>query len=184
MRQTLKVHPDSQCPAGVRVEIEVARPRTYGLSVSYIVTGNIGALSIAPLAATTRTDGLWQHTCFEVFVQASSPDYWEFNFAPSTHWAAYQFSGYRSGKRAAETAVPAIRVQADAHRYTLRSLLRLDSLSDLLDAGPWRLGLSAVLEEKNGCLSYWALVHPPGKPDFHHSDGFACELALADREQE
>jgi hypothetical protein len=33
-----------------------------------------------------------------------------------------------------------------------------------------------VIEETNGRLSYWALAHPPGKPDFHHSDCFALEL--------
>ena len=28
-----------------------------------------------------------------------------------------------------------------------------------------------------GGISYWALAHPPGKPDFHHADGFALELS-------
>jgi hypothetical protein len=38
------------------------------------------------------------------------------------------------------------------------------------------LGLSAVIEEKDGTKSYWALAHPPGKPDFHHKDCFALTL--------
>jgi hypothetical protein len=33
-----------------------------------------------------------------------------------------------------------------------------------------------VIEETNGAKSYWALKHPPGKPDFHHADGFVLEL--------
>jgi hypothetical protein len=33
-----------------------------------------------------------------------------------------------------------------------------------------------VIEEKSGLLSYWALKHPPGKPDFHHPDAFALEV--------
>jgi hypothetical protein len=42
----------------------------------------------------------------------------------------------------------------------------------------WQLGLSAVLEEADGTKSYWALAHPPGdKPDFHHADCFAAQLA-------
>jgi len=139
---------------------------------------------VPPLAVSACADDLWKHTCFEAFVHSSTPDYWEFNFAPSTHWAAYQFSGYRSRKRVVETTAPAIKVQTYPRRYALQALLRLDSLSELLDAAPWHLGLSAVLEDKNGCLSYWALVHPPGKPDFHHPDGFACELAMAEREPE
>jgi hypothetical protein len=33
-----------------------------------------------------------------------------------------------------------------------------------------------VIEAADGSLSYWALRHPPGKPDFHHRDAFALEL--------
>jgi len=39
-----------------------------------------------------------------------------------------------------------------------------------------RIGLSAVIEETDGTKSYWALRHPPGKPDFHHPDCFALTL--------
>ena len=41
---------------------------------------------------------------------------------------------------------------------------------------PLRLGLSAVVEDVDGILSYWALRHPSGKPDFHHTDAFALQL--------
>jgi len=40
-------------------------------------------------------------------------------------------------------------------------------------------GLSAVIEDISGGTSYWALAHPPGKPDFHHADGFALEFSPA-----
>ena len=52
----------------------------------------------AYVANGPRADGLWQTTCFELFVR--HPDqrgYFEFNFSPSTQWAAYRFSGYREG---------------------------------------------------------------------------------------
>jgi hypothetical protein len=39
-----------------------------------------------------------------------------------------------------------------------------------------KLALCAVIEEESGMLSYWALNHPPGKPDFHHPDSFALEI--------
>jgi hypothetical protein len=39
-----------------------------------------------------------------------------------------------------------------------------------------QLALAAVIEDGNGRLSYWALGHPQGKPDFHHPDGFTLEL--------
>ena len=42
-----------------------------------------------------------------------------------------------------------------------------------------RLALAAVVEEDDGRLSYWALQHAPGNPDFHHPEGFALELRAA-----
>ena len=43
-----------------------------------------------------------------------------------------------------------------------------------------RLALAAVVEETSGALSYWALRHPPGAPDFHHADGFVLALEPPD----
>jgi hypothetical protein len=42
-----------------------------------------------------------------------------------------------------------------------------------------RLALAAVSEAAGGRLTYWALQHPPGEPDFHHPDGFVLELSAA-----
>jgi hypothetical protein len=38
------------------------------------------------------------------------------------------------------------------------------------------IGLTAVLEQTDGTKSYWALAHPPGKPDFHDPACFALEF--------
>ncbi len=55
--------------------------------------------------------------------------------------------------------------------------LVLDAKFDFPSGDPaWRLGLAAVVEETNGTITYWALTHPSGKPDFHHIDGFALEF--------
>ena len=41
----------------------------------------------------------------------------------------------------------------------------------------WELGLSAVLEEKDGTKSYWALAHSSEeKPDFHEAACFIAHL--------
>jgi hypothetical protein len=39
------------------------------------------------------------------------------------------------------------------------------------------VALAAVIEADTGELSYWSLQHAPGKPDFHHPDGFTLELS-------
>lgn len=179
MRHVLRRHPDSPCSAATHVEVEVARPHAGNLLLSYVVTGEIGGVRMPPVEVATRTDELWRHTCFEAFVRASPGDgYYEFNFAPSTQWAAYRFSNYRSGMViATEIAAPAIDVQSSPDRYTLRASLALDRLSAFLRSASWRLGLSAVIEDVSGRKSFWALAHPPGDPDFHHSVCFAHEFS-------
>jgi hypothetical protein len=174
MRHALRLHPDSLCAAATRIEVDIACPRPGGLLLSYVVRGRIGGLRLPPVVAAARADELWRHTCFEAFVRPSTGSaYCEFNFSPSTQWAAYQFGSYRSGMRdATEIVAPRIEVRSTAESYTLQAALELDGLSP-----PWRLGLSAVLEETNGHKSYWALAHPPGKADFHHADCFALELS-------
>jgi len=63
----------------------------------------------------------------------------------------------------------------------LTAELDLSRMAWLPTDQPWKLGLSAVIEERNGRKSYWALRHPAGQPDFHHPDCFALELAPARR---
>jgi hypothetical protein len=177
MRQTLIQHPDSRCSAVASLAVEIAHPRGGGsLALSYVVAGKIGDLRLPAPVGAKRADELWRHTCFEAFVRNFPGEaYYEFNFSPSTQWAGYRFDGYRSGMRVAtEIRTPRIEIRAAPERYVLRAELGLPGLPR---DGEWRLGLSAVIEEKNGNKSYWALAHPPGKPDFHHADCFKLNLS-------
>jgi hypothetical protein len=178
MPQPLKLHPDGTCAAVTHVDVGVTRARNGRLSLNYLVTGNIAGLRLGAPATRTRADGLWQHTCFEAFVRAAhSSAYYEFNLAPSTQWAAYRFRGYREGMIVAEEVVaPRLDVQTKPETFALQATLDLAALPGLPTEAPWHLGLSAVIEEASGHKSYWALAHPPGKPDFHHADCFHLEL--------
>jgi hypothetical protein len=179
MRQTLKLHPDSLRSAVTYIEVEVMRPCAGSLLLSYLVTGRISDLRIPPAVTAARTDEIWRHTCFEAFVRTSlGPAYYEFNFAPSTEWAAYRFDHYRSGMRVAtEISAPLIDVQSSWACYRMQASLEMDQMSILRVDRAWRIGLAAVIEETSGHKSYWALAHPPGKADFHHSDSFALEFS-------
>ena len=182
MRRFLRLHPESRCEGVARIEVDVARPGAGDLVLGYRVTGSVNDLYLPPAAAPARADELWRRTCFEAFVRAvPGAAYLEFNFAPSTQWAAYGFSGYRTGMRqAGEIPAPRIEVErGDAH-FELRVSLRLDAASLGLSDAAWRLGLCAVVEETAGRRSYWALAHPPGRADFHHPDAFALELPKAE----
>src|SRR5262249_36502234 len=94
--------PGAETSSGLALLRSHARRRGGGVVCSYCVTGRPGDLGIPPITSATRADELWRTTCFEAFVRTSaSSGYYEFNFAPSTQWAAYEFSRYRSGMRAA-----------------------------------------------------------------------------------
>lgn len=179
MRQTLKLHPDSLCSAVTHIESEVMRPCAGSLILSYLVTGRISDLRIPHPVAAARTDEIWRHTCFEAFIRTSlGPAYYEFNFAPSTQWAAYRFDNCRSGMRVAtEISAPSIDIQSSRASYGMQVSLKTDQMSILRVNMSWRIGLAAVIEETSGHKSYWALAHPPGKANFHHSDSFALEFS-------
>ncbi len=181
MRHTLKRHPGYPCLAATSIDVDIERPNRGSLLLSYAVTGKIDDLRLPPVVATARSDKLWQHTCFEIFIRpAADAAYYEFNFAPSSEWAAYQFSRYRGGRRiVTEIETIDVDVQSSATRYTLRTTLALNQLPDLPRDGAWQFGLSAIIEETAGRKSYWALAHPPGDADFHHADCFAHELSPA-----
>jgi hypothetical protein len=144
------------------------------LTVAYVVHGTIDRLRVPVAGAPRRAHGLWRHTCFEVFLATqASPGYYEFNFSPSRQWAAYAFRAYRDGLALENDLLdPMIAVRRRADALELDAHVRLDQLPGIPKRGSLRLGLSAVLEEARGRLSYWALGHAPGKPDFHSPDSF------------
>jgi len=155
------------------------------LDLRYVLEGDLTGLALAPLAASRRVDGLWRHTCFEAFVAGTEAnEYVELNFSPSTEWAIYRFSAYRAGRVAVETArPPRIVVHNEGACLSLQATVECGLLGGLCNAPALRMALAAVVEQADGRLSYWALAHPPGQPDFHHAAGFALEVraAAADR---
>jgi hypothetical protein len=174
MRAVLTLHPDSRSDAVRRIEVEVARPKPYVLALRYVLTGGLHSVILPAVVEPAHVDGLWRHTCFEAFLRASRNDaYYEFNFAPSRQWAAYRFEAYREGMRVADDIDSAIAVVTNDLELELQASLTFDRPPRDTD---WSLGLSAVIEETNGSSSYWALRHPPGKPDFHHADSFGLVL--------
>jgi hypothetical protein len=128
---------------------------------------------VIPGGRGERRDGLWKTTCFEAFLQAEDEtDYREWNFSPSTDWAAYDFSARRDGMREADVgADPYIRMEDNLTWWTLGATIAVPT------GIGWRLGLSAVIEEQDGTKSYWALAHGGDKPDFHDPGCFTARLA-------
>lgn len=174
----LHCHVDTPCGRIVSIGTYLRRLPDGKVALTYVLNGKVDLLQIPPPGPPRRADRLWEHTCFEAFVMPKGrPEYYELNFSPSGKWAAYAFRGYRDGVvLETEGLAPAIACTAAADHFELNAAIQLDRLPKLQRNAVARVGLSAVIEERDGKLSYWALNHPSGRPDFHHMDGFVLEV--------
>ena len=174
----LKCHLETPTRAVIGIEMSVGLTQAGEIALSYILRGELDRLLIPTPRTPCRRDGLWRHTCFELFIAAeNSSAYLEFNFSPSGEWAAYAFRAYRDGGPIeSDDLDPKIVVRREADTLELSAVIRLDRLSAIPSDATIPLGVSAVVEELDGSVSYWALKHPPGKPDFHHPDNFILEI--------
>jgi hypothetical protein len=177
MQFNLSPHPATQ-PAkpsfDVWVDIKHARLLSPMASMHlwFCVGAPISRFVVGGPAEPKRTEGLWQTTCFELFLPgADEGSYREWNFAPSGEWAAFDFTSYRTDVSNPDIESPYIDVSDNLGWWEVGVAISLDAPVE-------KIGLSAVLEEKDGTKSYWALAHSPGgKPDFHAPDCFAAKLA-------
>lgn len=155
------------------------------LRLRYLLDADLQRVRIPGTAAAGgRAERLWEHTCFEALVASdASPGYLELNFSPSAQWAAYRFESYRQGMAQAElSGAPQLSIRQGERQLELRAELRLapphpHAQGPARERDRLRLALCAVVEDDGGRLSYWALRHAPGRPDFHHPAAFSLELA-------
>jgi hypothetical protein len=169
MRIRLAQHPDTPSSTALSCVVDVDRAGEDRLRLRYTLERGVDDIALPAASAATRADELWKHTCFEAFFKTAGADgYAEFNFSPSTRWAAYRFDSYRTGMVNLDVDEPRIAVQRSADVFVLEAVVAVP--------GADRLGLSAVIEDINGEKSYWAAAHAPDKPDFHHPDNFVIDL--------
>jgi hypothetical protein len=178
-KHLLRPHPDYPPRSIEAVEVDIVMTGRSSAELRFLVKG--AGLSAPSLASSRRADELWKSTCFELFLRPVTGDaYFEFNFSPSTQWAAYAFDSHRQGRldlpQSVEPRIDPEPAPATGAEY------RLDAVVHFSEIPPtaFRMGLSAIIEETDGTKSYWALAHPPGdEPDFHDPACFALELPAA-----
>jgi hypothetical protein len=180
---TLHCHPDTPAKSATSVSVDAARNEYGQIVLRYALRGDIAQIRVpAPVRYSSRVDNLWITTCFEAFLRVEKAGrYLELNAAPSTGWATYAFNSYRTPTDT-DLLIDAPPIDVEAGDDVLELTVAFD-VSEVAMLGPnetWELGLSAVIEETDGTKSYWALRHPPGKPDFHHPDCFVLQLAAPD----
>ena len=171
-------HPDYPPLAVSQVEARVIGADANWLRVRWRIEGT-QQLVVPAFAGKGRTDQLWQTTCFELYLKPLGGEaYCELNLSPSERWNAYDFDGYRAGMR--ERPFP----------HEPECTIRQGSTFAIFDAAipiaglphtDCAMGLCAILEEQGGTVSYWALAHPEGKPDFHAAACFAVALPAPER---
>jgi hypothetical protein len=178
MNFSLQAFTQDSLAASLQLRGQVARSAANLLCISYTLQGNLAALLLPEQSAQpTRKNLLWQYTCFEFFVApAGAPRYWEINLSPSGDWNVYAFAGYRAGMQ----EEPALTVLPFTIKQQPTSLLLELSfpLATIISPGqPLDLGISAVLQDRNGQRSFWALTHPDSvQPDFHWRASFSLSV--------
>ena len=180
----LLCHPATPCAAVKAIEVTAESTAAGGLELRYRVHGVPGAIQIPPPLPPRQADNLWQQTCCEAFVATTieatagrtvnRKKYLEFNFSPSSQWAAYRFTDYREcDADFSPAAAPLITVDCLSDGFLLKALLA----PELLPADETLLlGLTAVIETAGGSKSYWALQHCAPQPDFHLRPSFTLTL--------
>jgi hypothetical protein len=174
MRHALHCHPINTDTVVSDIFVTIERISAATLQLRYRVRGDSNMLRVPPALAAQRCDELWRHTCAELFVAtADAEPYCEFNFAPSTQWAAYGFSAYRQGMQQLDCAAPLIKVTLTESQLLIETQVHLPQ--PFAAQARLQLGISMVIEESSG-RSYWALAHAVDRPDFHHRSGFVLNV--------
>lgn len=122
-----------------------------------------------------RKLGLWNETCFEIFLQFENGHYIEGNFNLAFNWNMFYFKTYREN--------PLVEWQ-DIEKNPIKDILLSREKSILIVEFPENikkifsdkkitaLSLTAVIKLKNGLTHYYAIKHADSKPNFHHPDSF------------
>jgi hypothetical protein len=181
MPETLSCHPDFSTDAITGIDVTVDYRSTGKFVMTYHVSGGVDQLALPEPGRPARADNLWEKTCFEAFIGVQGdPGYLELNFSPSKQWAVYAFENYREGMSDAELLVPPrIETSTVNGDFALVATLDLSGLPEM-NAGRLEMALTAVILEKNGRKSFWALSHPSGNPDFHNRDCFLHKIETAE----
>ncbi len=160
-------------PEDCRINVKITKSLE-SLHVSFELRTPLDSLVI-PLfdpSRAKRTDTLWEHTCFEMFIGSKDKeDYYEFNLSPSGAWNVYSFKGYREGM----IVDPAFTsLLFDVRIIPERGVdLTVEIDNELVPiTADTVIGISAVLEHSNKIKSYWAINHLKPTPDFHAKEGW------------
>lgn len=142
--------------------------------ISYKLQGALSTVDMGTgIPKHTRVMKLWEKTCFELFIKDAKDSYIEFNFSPDFEWNCFFFE--KKGDTLAEyKRMELVKFDILFSNEIVHVIVELQKkmFPDHFFEGKLSAGITSVIKEKNGNLSYWALSHHDTKPNFHDFRSF------------
>ena len=172
----LSPHPSERAPPAVLLSASLDLKGDIA-HIIYELEGALEGLSLPLKCTASRGTDLWKTTCFEIFLKPHGAlHYYEYNFSPSSMWDCLRFSDVRERSNPIfEFENPLVDVIRHADCLTVSAHFELpkDIRHNPKDLA---IGISAVLQDKGGDCSYWALRHGTETPDFHDQQNFSAHF--------
>ena len=146
--------------------------------ISYKVQGELCEIDLGtghPHHA--RVIKLWEKSCFELFMKNTKDNYIEFNFSPEFEWNCFYFA--KKGDALTEyLRMDLVKFDILLSLDVFHLIVELDKkkFPDSFFDGELNAGITSVIKEKDGKLSYWALSHHDTRPNFHDFRSFTASV--------
>lgn len=145
------------------------------LFISYKMTGDLASIDLGSETPNhSRVIKLWEKSCFELFIKNQKDSYVEFNFSPEFEWNAFYFA--KKGDALAEYArIDSVKIDILLSLEVFHLIVQIDKKKfpdGFFDGNELSAGITSVVKQKNGSLSYWALSHEDTRPNFHDFRSF------------
>ena len=158
---------------GITIDCEL-NSTAESLFISYKLQGSLPEIDLGvghPKHA--RVIKLWEKSCFELFIKTEKNQYMEFNFSPDFEWNAFYFEKKGDPLKEFEK-MNSVKMDILLSLEVFHLIVEIDKkkFPEGFFQGELTAGVTSVIKNKKGGLSYWALSHADTRPNFHHFDSF------------
>ena len=177
--QHFQLTPFDPLPVNFNLNVggSISRPKAETIQIHYQLSGDLNAVAIPQRTnPPVRRDELWTTTCLELFIgEKGTLPYWEYNLSPNGDWNIYKLTDYRSNLTPEQNYQDlASAMHSGASHFELNVVCPIPV--DLKTSPKLDVAICAVIQLKQGAISYWALNHGGAEADFHRRDGFVLSL--------
>lgn len=175
MQNKLIPYDQTQYPFEILTQLT---PTEESIFISYSLSGDIAQIDLEDgTPKRERIIGLWQKTCFELFIKNNKDQYIEFNFSPVFEWNCFFFN--KKGDPLCEfPLMKEVKFDILRSAEVFKVIVEIDrkSFPENFFDGEMLAGITTVIKEKSAKVSYWALSHNDTRPNFHHFESFKCKF--------